>query len=54
MNDELLKQIISDLAQGILSHEYAKDMRNETALRMLADGQFERYEAMKNGERDYR
>jgi hypothetical protein len=47
MNDELLKEIISDLAWGILYGEYGKDRRNVEELRLLAFGKFEEYAALK-------
>ena len=50
MNEEVLKAIISMLAEEILLREYAKDMRHEEELMMLRDGEFERFEAMKRGD----
>jgi hypothetical protein len=48
MNDELLKEIIADLAWGILYGEYGKDRRNVEELRLLALGRFEEYAVVKS------
>jgi hypothetical protein len=48
MNEELLKEIISDLAWGILYGEYGKDTRNVDELRLLAEGEFEKYASLKS------
>lgn len=49
-NDELLKEAIQEIAQALLYKEYGKDMRNEEVIRMLAEGRFSEFIAMKSGE----
>lgn len=46
----LLRLALQDIAEAILRQEYAKDVRNTTALTMLAEGDFELYLKMKRGE----